>query len=71
MKTSYDPEVDALTIIIQEGDLDHGEDIGDGIIIHFNRDHVPVEIEILQAKKRLADWVQMALTSPSQEVKAS
>ena len=59
----YDPEVDVLTIVILDDVLDHGEDIGEGVIVHFNKKNIPVEIEILNAKDKLIDWIRMALAS--------
>ena len=61
METKYDPEVDVITIVLQKGDLDHGEDMGDGVIVHYTKDNIPIEIEILNAKSRLVDWIKIAL----------
>jgi len=61
MKTSYDKEVDILLIKLSENKPEYGEDIGEGIIVHFDRNRVPVEIEILGAKKYLVEWLGQAL----------
>ena len=71
MNAQYDPEVDIITIIIHEDKLDHGEDIGDGVIVHYNKDNRPVEIEILNAKNRLVDWITIALNADKQSVPAA
>jgi len=61
MKAHYDKEADVLLIKINNNKPEYGEDIGDGIVIHFDKNKTPVEIEILDAKKYLADWVGQAL----------
>ncbi len=68
METKYDAEVDVITIVIQNGNLDHGEDMGDGVIVHYNKDNIPIEIEILNAKSRLVDWIKIALNSGSKPI---
>ena len=61
MKAYYDKEVDVLLIKINDNKPEYGEDIGKGIILHFDKNKSPVEIEILDAKKYLADWIGQAL----------
>lgn len=65
MKSYYDKDVDALLIKISNSKPEYGEDIGKGIIVHFSKKRVPVEIEILGAKRYLVDWLEQALeTNP-------
>jgi len=66
MNTTYNKDVDVLLIKLSNKKPEYGEDIGDGIIVHFDKDKVPVEIEILKAKKNLVNWLGQAL-----EVKAA
>ena len=61
MNAKYDKDVDILLIKIQDKEPDHGEDIGDGIIVHFDKNESPVEIEILNAKRNLINWLEQAL----------
>ena len=61
MKVEYDPEVDILLITLKEEKPVHGEDAGEGIIIHFSEENEPLEIEILDAKEKLLDWLSAVL----------
>jgi len=61
MKTKYDKDVGVLLIKIRDENPAYGEDIGGGVIVHYSKDKMPVEIEILDAKRYLIDWVKQAL----------
>lgn len=61
MKAKYDKEVDVLLIKLNNNKPEYGEDIGEGIIVHFDKNKLPVEIEILKAKKYLVNWLGQAL----------
>lgn len=61
MKARYDKDVDVLSIKLNNNKPEYGEDIGDGIIVHFDKNKNPVEIEILKAKKYIVDWLEQAL----------
>ncbi|HLC53724.1 MAG TPA: DUF2283 domain-containing protein [Candidatus Nanoarchaeia archaeon] len=61
MIAHYDKEVDVLLIKLSNHKPEYGEDIGNGIIVHFDRNKAPAEIEILGAKKYLVDWIGQAL----------
>ena len=61
MKAIYDKDVDVLLIKLSKNKPEYGEDIGEGIIIHFDKNKNPVEIEILQAKKYIINWLGQAL----------
>ena len=61
MKAKYDKVVDVLLIKIKDNKPEYGEDVGDGVIVHFDKNNAPVEIEILRAKKYLVDWLGQAL----------
>ncbi len=61
METHYDKEANVLLIRISNNKPEYGEDVGKGIVVHFDKNKNPVEIEILDAKKYLADWVGQAL----------
>ena len=66
METHYDKEANVLLIRISNSKPEYGEDIGNGIVVHFDKNKNPVEIEILDAKKYLADWVGQALEAKSE-----
>jgi uncharacterized protein YuzE len=61
MISEYDKEVDVLLIKIRNKKPVYGEDIGKGIIVHYDKDRNPVEIEILSAKHHLVNWIEQAL----------
>ena len=61
MKAVYDKDVDVLLIKLNNNKPKYGEDIGEGIIVHFDKNKNPVEIEILKAKKYLVNWLEQAL----------
>lgn len=50
-KVDYSSDVDALVITLREGSPEYGESFGDNIIIHFDKDGRPVEVEILDASE--------------------
>lgn len=54
IKTSmtYEPEADVLSWKVADGDIDHAQEFGD-FVVHFSSNHVPVLIEVLQAKNFL------------------
>ena len=58
VKVEYSADVDALIITLREEKPEYGEDIGNGIIIHYSADGRPVEIEILDAGKILTSSIQ-------------
>lgn len=50
-KVEYSPDVDALVVTLGEKTPEYGESYGDNIIIHFDKEGKPVEIEILDASE--------------------
>ncbi|MBI3811101.1 MAG: DUF2283 domain-containing protein [Nitrospirae bacterium] len=53
MKIKYSPDADVLTIELREGRPVDSRDLAEGIIVHLSAKGVPLEIEILDAKKIL------------------
>ena len=49
MKLKYSPEVDILLIKLGDGKFDYAEE-NEGVIVHYNKDDVPVLLEIMDAK---------------------
>ncbi len=68
MKSVYDKEVDVLLIKIRNKKPAFGEDIGSGIIVHYDKKRKPVEIEILDARRHIVDWIAQALESPREPI---
>ena len=61
MRAHYDKEVDVLLVKLNENKPEYGKDIGEGVIVHFDDKNMPVEIEILNGKKYLMNWLEQAL----------
>ena len=57
MRYRYDPKTDILMIELSRGKPDFGEQ-KENIITHYSKRGVPIEIEILDAKKTVADFNQ-------------
>jgi len=54
MKISYDPEVDALSIVFRETTVTT-KPLGEGIAVEYDRDGRLAGIEVLEAVKRFGD----------------
>lgn len=50
MNYKYSPDVDILLITLGDGKFDYAEE-NEGVIVHYNKEHVPVLLEILDAKQ--------------------
>lgn len=70
MKSRYNKNVDVLLIKLKNKKPAYGEDIGDGVIVHYDKDRNPVEIEILGAKRHLINWMGQALEVGKEAVSA-
>ncbi len=53
MNITYDPNVDILRIILDEGAIEESDEDVEGIIMDYNSDGKLVGIEILDASKRV------------------
>lgn len=60
MQYEYDAETDILTIVLREGELDHGEQTAN-VITHYGTDGKPVEIEILDASTEVLELIRPML----------
>lgn len=54
MKTTYDPEVDALFVILSDHATVESAEVAPGVILDFDQDNRLVAIELLNAKAKLA-----------------
>ena len=55
MKVTYDQEVDILTIILNDTDIDESDEDKPGIIIDYDERGNIVGMEILDASRRIDD----------------
>ena len=53
MKITYDPEADALYILLREVEVGDCLDVEEGVTVDLDRDGHTIGIEILDASKRL------------------
>jgi uncharacterized protein YuzE len=60
MKYKYDAKTDILMIELSKGKPDFGEQ-KENIITHYNKRGIPMEIEILDASKTVAEIVDVVL----------
>jgi uncharacterized protein YuzE len=54
MRTSYDPEADALYLRFVEASIVESEEVADGVVLDFDAEGRIVAIELLEASKHLA-----------------
>jgi len=52
MKIRYDPDADAMYIILIEGEIDHTKEVDKNTILDFNKKGEVVGVEILFVKER-------------------
>ncbi len=60
MKTTYDPQVDALYMALSDRPTVESEEVSPGVVLDFDEDNRIVGIELLNAKARLATDVLTA-----------
>ena len=54
MRTSYDPEADALYVRFAEAPIVESEEVADGVVLDLDADGRIVAIELLDASKHIA-----------------
>ena len=54
MKTSYDPEADALYVRFSNVSIVESEEVADGVVLDFDAEGRIVAIEMLEASKHIA-----------------
>jgi uncharacterized protein YuzE len=54
MRTSYDPEADALYVRFAEASIVESEEVADGVVLDLDADERIVAIELLDASKHIA-----------------
>ena len=55
MKTHYDPATDALYLRFADTPIEGSEEVAPGIVLDFDAEHRLVAIEVLNARRNLAD----------------
>ena len=53
MGVKYVKDIDVLTIELQEGEYEHSEEIGEGVILDIGKNGDVLSVEIIDAMKRL------------------
>jgi len=62
MKIKYYPDADALVLRLIDEKPDHGEQVGEEMILHYTKDNKLVKIEILDASRTVIDLLQPILS---------
>ena len=55
MKTTYDPQADALYVRFAEAAVVESEEVSDGVVLDFDAEGRIVAIEVLDARRHLAE----------------
>jgi len=58
----YMKDIDVLNIELQEGNFEHSEEIGEGVILDIGKNGDILSIEIIDATKRLGKEVAEKIT---------
>ena len=59
MKTTYDPEVDALYVRFADTPIVESEEVSAGVVLDFDADGRIVAIELLDASKHISAGAKM------------
>ena len=59
MKTTYDPDADALYLRFADASIVESEEVSDGIVLDFDAEGRIVAIEVLDARKHLSQGAQL------------
>ena len=54
MKSHYDPEADALYVRFSDGRIEESEEVAPGIILDFDDQHRIIDLEVLNAREKMA-----------------
>jgi len=58
MRTSYDPEADALYVRFAEASIVESEEVADGVVLDLDAEGRIVAIELLDASKHIASGAE-------------
>jgi hypothetical protein len=64
---TYEPEADILSWEITKDPIEYAEEVGN-MIVHFSKKHIPVFVEVLNAKSFLTKTNRMAHRKTRQTV---
>lgn len=59
---SYEPEADVISVEVSPGKIDYAKELKN-LVVHFNKDGVPIYLEILEATKFLKQISKKVLAS--------
>jgi len=68
LRVRYSPDADVLLISINNEKPEYGEEMLNQIIIHYNKDNKPIEIEILNATEILTEIIKVMLKTKKEEI---
>jgi len=68
MKIKYSREADILLIELRDGIPEDSVDLKEGVILHLDKEGVPLEIEILDASK-VAMLKEISVMTPMEAVR--
>ena len=68
LRIRYSPDADILLISINNEKPEYGEEMLNQIIIHYNKDNKPIEIEILNATEILTKIIKVMLKTKKEEI---
>ncbi len=66
MQIHYDPNVDVLVIRLKEGPIEESDEVAPGLIVDFDADGKPLDIEIVNAEHVLSPEGKLTLELPLQ-----
>ena len=59
MKLKYDPEVDVLSIVLSDAEVEESDEDKPGVILDYDKSGNIVGLEILDASKRMGNPMQV------------
>lgn len=71
LRFRYSPEVDVLVVVLRDGEPKYGEEIAPGVIVHYDVDSRPIEVEILDGSEFLATAIREVLKTVRRTAEAA
>ncbi len=66
MKIKYSKEADIILIELREGTPNDSIDLKEGVILHLDSEGLPLEIEILDASKKIVKLEEISIVGHSE-----
>ena len=67
----YSPEADVLVVVLRDGEPKYGGEIAPGVIVHYDVDGQPIEVEILDGGEFLATAIREVLKTVRRTAEAA